>query len=141
MNFIKIRQQKDHYSIVYCQSSFCYQPKLTFDNYVSGNISGTQINAPLFPQNTGGDRSSMESLGEFGELRRLSVVDFVSSLRPARLIGTVLPLCTWKDYFKSNINKIKGGDVRKYYEEQNHLIENSLKLTISWMLVKYIIIC
>ena len=41
----------------------------------------------------------MESLGEFGELRRLSVVDFVSSLRPARLIGTVLPLCTWKDYF------------------------------------------
>ena len=53
----------------------------------------------------------------------MSVVDFVSSLRPARLIGTVLPLCTWKDYFKSNINKIKGGDVRKYYEEQNHLIE------------------
>ena len=49
----------------------------------------------------------MESLGEFGELRRLSVVDFVSSLRPARLIGTVLPLCTWKDYFKSNINKIR----------------------------------
>lgn len=98
-------------------------PNSPFDNYVSGNISGTQINAPLFPQNTGGDRSSMESLGEFGELRRLSVVDFVSSLRPARLIGTVLPLCTWKDYFKSNINKIKGGDVRKYYEEQNHLIE------------------
>ena len=71
-------------------------PNSPFDNYVSGNISGTQINAPLFPQNTGGDRSSMESLGEFGELRRLSVVDFVSSLRPARLIGTVLPLCTWK---------------------------------------------
>ncbi|RCK59375.1 Metal tolerance protein 3 [Candida viswanathii] len=101
-------------------------PGSPFDNYINGNVSNPQINTPLFPQKTGGDRSSIGSITEGGipsEYRRLSVVDIVGSLRPARLLGTVPPLCKWSNFFNSNIEKIKKKDVRKYYEEQNYLIE------------------
>lgn len=99
-------------------------PNSPFENYLNGNISSSQINTPLFPQKTGGERSSIGSLIDVpGEYRRLSVVDIVGSLRPARLLGTVPPLCNWNDYFNPNIENYKSKDVRKYYQEQNYLIE------------------
>ncbi|KAL6454653.1 MTP3 Metal tolerance protein 3 [Candida maltosa Xu316] len=99
-------------------------PNSPFDNYVSGgNLSSTQINVPLFPQKTGGDRSSIGSVLEGGQYRRFSVVDIVGTVRPARLLGSVKPLCKWTSFFNSDIEKIRKRDVRKYYEEQNYLIE------------------
>ncbi|KAI5962559.1 uncharacterized protein KGF55_003635 [Candida pseudojiufengensis] len=55
--------------------------------------------------------------------RRLSIVDIVNNLRPSKLIGNVKPLCNWYAYYKDNVNKIRNKQVRKYYEEQNYLIE------------------
>ncbi|CAI5755734.1 unnamed protein product [Candida verbasci] len=57
------------------------------------------------------------------EQRRMSIVEVVNSLRPTRLIGNIQPLANWYEYYKSNIKSIKNKQVRKYFEEQNYLIE------------------
>lgn len=53
------------------------------------------------------------------EQRRLSILNIK---RPQKLIGKFIPLCNWNDFFKDT-SDIKSKSVRKYYEDQNFLIE------------------
>lgn len=52
--------------------------------------------------------------------RRLSVL---RAMRSQRLIGNYKKLANWMDHWMPNVEKIRNKRLRKYYEEQNHLIE------------------
>ncbi|EGW34047.1 cation efflux family protein [Spathaspora passalidarum NRRL Y-27907] len=84
-------------------------PNSPFENIVASQQQ------PVFQDN--------QSISSSGEYRRMSVVDIVNALRPARLIGKWKPLANWYDYYISDLEKIKSRSVRSYYEEQNELIE------------------
>lgn len=66
------------------------------------------------------DNASVHSLELEEQQRRF---DVINSLRPQRLIGNFKSLANWMDSYKHDIHKIKNKGLRKYYEEQNYLIE------------------
>lgn len=66
------------------------------------------------------DNASVYSLELEEQQRRL---DVISSLRPQRLIGNFKSLANWMDSYRHDVDKIKNKGLRKYYEEQNYLIE------------------
>ncbi|KAI5954203.1 hypothetical protein KGF54_001978 [Candida jiufengensis] len=97
----------------------------TLDFSTNQNKSSTNLHHPQPSFFLNGNNSNL-ALGlslDLEQQRRLSIVDIVNNLRPSKLIGDVKPLCNWYAYYKDNINKIKNKEVRKYYKEQNYLIE------------------
>ena len=72
----------------------------------------------LLPQHTG-DNASLLSFDIEEQQRRLSVLN---TLRPQKLIGNFKPVCQWQDYLNKDFIK-KKKSVKRYYEDQNSLIE------------------
>lgn len=49
--------------------------------------------------------------------------DIINSLRPQKLIGTYKKLANWMDSYIEETDKVKKKSLRKYYQDQNYLIE------------------
>ncbi|GMM47192.1 hypothetical protein DAPK24_037670 [Pichia kluyveri] len=67
-------------------------------------------------------RLSVFPNSDFGEL--YNRIDSLQALRPFRLIGKIGRLINWQKYYidENKLDKIKNGEVKEFYEEQNEMI-------------------
>ncbi|CAR66338.1 DEHA2F13244p [Debaryomyces hansenii CBS767] len=90
----------------------------------SGGFEYANLNSSNLNLNSSGILESSASIYSVPDLeeqqRRLNVL---TGMRPHKLIGNYKSLTNWMDNWKPNVSKIRNKKVRKYYEDQNYLIE------------------
>lgn len=124
----------DLYRHGYNQAANANQMPL-FQRLLSGHytVTNPSSNAPLEHNNLNSSSLNLNSNGILEsnasvysvpdieeQQRRLNVL---TNMRPQKLIGSFKNLANWADRIRSDVGKIKNKDVRKYYEDQNYLIE------------------
>lgn len=117
----------------YRQGSVSHQVPPLFHRLLSGHYTVTNPNIGLEYSNLNSSNLNLNSSGILEssasiysvpdleeQQRRLNVL---TGMRPLKLIGNYKNLTNWMDNWKPEVSKIRNRKVRKYYEDQNYLIE------------------
>lgn len=95
-----------------------------FQRFLNNKYSVTNPNSPFdlhhHPNTSFLDTSSVCSIDIEEQQRRLA---HINSLRPQKLIGNYKSLANWMVSYRNDVKSIKNKKLRKFYEDQNHLIE------------------
>lgn len=111
--------------------SVSYQVPPLFQRLISGHYTVTNpgfeysnLNSSNLNINSSGileSNASMYSTPDLEEQQRR--LNILTSMRPQKLIGNFKNLTNWMDSWRPDISRIRNRKVRKYYKDQNYLIE------------------